>query len=96
MTYKNGLYNSKEYIELKTALLDAERTKTPVTFYTRDRVYIDRYTCIDKENQPVTLDKFITHGGLIYYKINQFEWCTISLDDVLRIELHYNKIEKTA
>lgn len=86
-TYNNGFYNSKEYIELKTALLDAERTKTPVTFYTRNRSYIDRFTCIDTNNKPLTLKNFNCHGGLIYYKRDQFNWCNISIDDIVKIEM---------
>ena len=65
-TYKNGIYNSKNNIDLRTALLDAERTKTPVTFYTRNRNYIDRFTCIDTNNKPFTLYNFTCSGGLVY------------------------------
>lgn len=75
------------YTNAKTALLDAERTKSPVTFYTRTRHYIDAYRCIDTENKPITLNNFVTHGGLVYYKKNNFEWLTISLDDITKIEI---------
>lgn len=78
---------SINYANLKTILLDAERTKQPVTFYTRTRHYIDNFTCIDYENKPFTLKYFVTHGGLVYYKKNEFEWNNISLDDILKIEV---------
>lgn len=74
-------------INAKTALLDAERLRKPVTLYTRTRTYLDRFTCIDKPNKPVTLKNSVLHGGLIYYKVNSFEWRTISLDDVVKIEI---------
>jgi hypothetical protein len=86
-TYTNGIFNSKNYIELVTALLDAERTKTPVKFYTRNRAFIDRFTCVDTPNKPFILENFTTHGGLIYYKRNAFDWKTISIDEIIKIEL---------
>ena len=72
---------------LTTALLDAERTKSPVTFYTRTRHYIGTYKCIDLENKPITLNNFVTHGSLVYYKKNAFEWLTIAFDDITKIEI---------
>lgn len=74
-------------INARTALLDAEMLKKPVTLYTRTRMFLDRFTCVDKPNKPVTLEGSVLHGGLIYYKINNFEWRTISLDDVIKIEI---------
>ena len=88
MILKNGIYNSRENIELRTALLDAERLKKPITFYTRDRRQITRFTCIDTPNKPITLHNFTVSGGLVYYKRNSFEWCTISQDDITQIEIH--------
>lgn len=72
---------------LKTAILDAERTHRTITFYTRSRRYIDRYRAIDTDNKPITLSEYVTHGGLIYYKKNTFDWVTISLDDVTAIDI---------
>lgn len=85
MEYINGIYNSKENIELKTALLDAERTRKPVTFYTRTRSMIDKFTCRDYENKPITLDRFTVSGGLVYYKRSAYDWQTISTDDITKI-----------
>jgi hypothetical protein len=85
--YINGIYDSKENIELRTALLDAERTKSPVKFYTRNRNYINTYKCIDTDNKPFILERFTTHGGLVYYKVNSFEWKNISIDSIAKIEI---------
>lgn len=71
---------------LKTALLDCERLKKPVTFYTRERRYIDSFRCIDTELKPFTLDNYVCNGGLIYYKKDSFNWVTFSIDDILKIE----------
>lgn len=86
LIFENGIEHKKK-IELKTALLDAERTRRPVKFYTRNRVMIDQFRCRDTENKPFTLESFTCHGGLIYYKLGRFEWRTISIDDVLKIEI---------
>lgn len=72
---------------IKTALLDAERQKRPVTFYTRTRTMIDKFTCRDTENKPITLGRFTISGGLIYYKRSEYSWHNISLDDVLKIDI---------
>ena len=72
---------------IKTALLDAERLKKRVTFYTRTRSMIDKYTCRDTENKPITLGRFTISGGLIYYKSGEYSWQNISLDDVLKIDI---------
>lgn len=71
----------------RTALLDAERLKKRVTFYTRNRRMIDKYTCIDTENKPITLERFTISGGLIYYKRSEYDWQNISLDDVLKADI---------
>jgi len=76
-----------ENVKIKTALLDAERLKMPVTFYTRTRRFIDNFTCIDTPNKPLTLENFTVSGGLVYYKINRFVWRTISIDDIDKITL---------
>ena len=86
-SYNNGLYGSKEAIEMKTALLDAERLKKSVTFYTRTRHYIDRFRARDTENKPFKLSHFTVSGGLIYYKRGGYDWRTLSLDDVKKIEI---------
>lgn len=72
---------------IKTALLDAERLKKRVTFYTRTRTMIDKFTCRDTENKPITLGRFTISGGLIYYKRGEYSWQNISLDDVLKIDI---------
>lgn len=71
---------------LKTIILDCERLRKPVTFFTRTRNYIGDFKAIDHDNKPITLDRFVLHGGLVYFKGTQFEWKTISLDDVTAIE----------
>ena len=76
-----------ENAKIKTALLDAERLKMPVTFYTHTRRYIDKYACIDTPKKPFTLNKFTVSGGLVYYKKNQFEWANFSIDDIDQIQL---------
>ena len=86
VTINKSIYDTCD-TKLKTALLDAERLKMPVTFYTHTRRYIDKFRCIDTPNKPITLDNFTVSGGLIYYKINAFEWRNISLDDVEKITL---------
>lgn len=84
---ENGLYNSKNNVELRTALLDAERTKTPVKFYNRSRRQITQFTCIDSDLPPFVLTSFVVSGGLVYYKKNRFEWVSFSTDDIEKIEL---------
>lgn len=71
---------------LKTAILDCERLKKPVTFYNRQRRFIDKYTCIDTELKPITLNNFVCSGGLIYYKKDRFNWLDFSVEDILKIE----------
>ncbi len=77
----------KSEVEMKTALLDAERLRKPVTFYTRTRRFIDKFTCVDTDNKPFTLKRFVCHGGLIYFKKNEFEWGNISMDDITKVEI---------
>ena len=72
---------------LKTILLDAERNHTPIIFYTHNRIYFGDFTARDTQNKPVKLERFFLNSELIYYKKNPFEWKTISLDDIDKIEL---------
>lgn len=78
-----GIYE----INARAELINAYRLRKSVTIYTRTRTFLDNFTCIDKPNKPVTLERFELHGGVIYHKINNFEWRTISLDDVIKIEI---------
>lgn len=72
--------------ELKSILLDCERQKKPVTFYTRSRTFIDAYRAFDVENKPFTLKKFTLNGGIIYTQSNPYMWSTLSIDDIVKIE----------
>ena len=72
-------------INAKTRLLDAERLHKPVTIHTFSRRFITKHKCIDTPNKPITLNSFICHGGLIYYKKNEFDWQTISWDEISAI-----------
>lgn len=72
-------------INAKTRLLDAERLHKAVTFHTFTRRFIDKYRCIDTPQEPITLDRFICSGELIYYKRNAYDWKTISWDNISAI-----------
>ncbi len=81
----NAKTRDVDRINLKTALLDAERLKIPVKFFTRSRRFIDRFTCIDTDLKPFTLKSFVTSGDLVYYQKNRFEWSNICIDDITKI-----------
>ena len=87
--YKHCMKNLANYdaymINVKTALLDSERRKTPIEVTTFSRRFLTPYKCVDTINPPIILENHILHGGLIYYKKNQFEWITISLDECVSI-----------
>ena len=70
-----------------TLLLDCERLHISVTFHTHDRQYRGDYKAIDTKRKPITLNNFVCHGELIYYKANQFEWRNIELDSIDYIEV---------
>lgn len=74
-------------INFQTLLLDCERLHIPVTFHTHNRRYIGDYKAIDTVNKPITLSNYVCNGELIYYKVNQFEWKSIGLDSIDRIEV---------
>ena len=71
----------------RTALLDCERLGDAIRVYTFSRRFIDKYSCIDTPLPPITLTRFNLQGGLIYYKKTAFDWRTISMDNVNRIEV---------
>lgn len=81
-------------INMKTAILDAERTRKPITLHTHERRMIDRYACIDTPQKPITLRHYMLHGGLIYWKRNQFEWQNVSVDDIDQVEIDGKVYEK--
>lgn len=57
-----------------TSLLDAERQKKRVTFYTN--------------SQPVTVSGFVCYKGLIYYRNGGgLGWYTIAMDDVQKVDI---------
>ena len=70
----------------RTKILDCERLGKSLYIQTHTRRFIDKFRRIDTLNNPITLKPgFCLHGGLIYYKENEFSWKTISLDDCVSI-----------
>lgn len=74
---------------IRNYLNDAKKAGAPVKFYTRDRVYIDKFRARDTARAPFTLNNYFISGGLVYYKINQFEYKNICFDDIEKIEINY-------
>lgn len=74
----------------KTLLLDCERLKTKVIFSIHDVRTLTRFTCVDINKRVLNLDNFYINGDLIYYKKNQFTWCTFALDNIDYVEISEN------
>ena len=84
-TMENIAHYDTYMVNVRTKLLDMERLHKTITIYTFSRTYLDKYKCVDTPNNPLTLNNYILHGGLIYYKKNPFEWKTISFDEINKI-----------
>lgn len=82
--------NNSYRTNFRTLLLDCERLKMPVVFYTHNVRFLDKYTCIDVNHRALELKKFTVNGELIYYKSNQFAWSNISMDYIDCIEISGN------
>ena len=53
----------------------------------RERQYITRYTCIDREKTFYAKDYFIPKGTSLYYFIlNEFNYKTVAKEDIINIE----------
>ena len=74
-------------INARTRLLDLERLHKSITIHYHCRRFIDKYRCIDTPREPLTLNNYVLHGGLIYYKADRHNWITVSMDDIDLITL---------
>ena len=54
----------------------------------RERTFIDKYRCIDKEHTAIGTSMFTPEGSsLIYLKVGRYGYCVISIDDIIKIEI---------
>lgn len=60
-------------------------TKTAVITY-RERQMITRFTCIDREQKARLCRPWIV-SGLLYGYLDRFNIVTISIDDILHVEV---------
>ena len=51
----------------------------------RERTFIDRYTCIDRERTFTALSSFV-HGGLTYFKVDRFNCKAIETDFIISVK----------
>lgn len=51
----------------------------------RDRRFIDKYRCVDRERQVVFCKTWWV-GGLLYGYLDRFNTMTIAREDIIRIE----------
>lgn len=51
----------------------------------RERTFIDRYTCIDRERTFTALSSFV-HGGLTYFKVDRFNCKAIETDSIISVK----------
>ena len=51
----------------------------------RERTFIDRYTCIDRERTFAALSFFV-QGGLTYFKLDRFNYKVIETDFIISVE----------
>ena len=53
----------------------------------RERTFIDKYRCIDKERTAVGGSMFNPEGtSLLYIKVDDYNYLVISKDDIIKIE----------
>ena len=54
----------------------------------RDRVFIDRFKCIDNLKELYACSYFTSgiSGDLYYFKLNKYSYKTLSADDIISIE----------
>ena len=51
----------------------------------RERIFIDRYSCIDKPITRYYISSWVV-GGLTYFKENQFNIFCVATEDILNID----------
>lgn len=54
----------------------------------RDRIFIDRFRCIDNLKELYVRSYFTSgiSGNLYYFKLNEFNYKTLSKEDIISIE----------
>lgn len=69
-------------------LLDlARRLKKSIRIYRHDTIRLDQYRVFKVEKKPITLKSWTEHGQLIYFKATEYDWISISFDDIDKIEI---------
>lgn len=56
-----------------------------MTITYRKRIFLDRYTCIDKPISTRVICFAFVQGDLLYYKKDRFNYLVISKNDLLSI-----------
>lgn len=54
----------------------------------RDRIFIDRFKCIDNPKELYAYSYFTSgiSGDLYYFKLNEFNYKSLSAEDIISIE----------
>ena len=69
-------------------LLDlARRLKKSIRIYRHDTIRLDQYRVIQVEKKPITLKSWTEYRQLIYFKATEYDWISISFDDIDKIEI---------
>ena len=51
----------------------------------RERTFIDRYTCIDRERTLTAISSFV-QGGLTYFKLDRFNYKVVETDFIISVK----------
>lgn len=51
----------------------------------KDRIYLDKYRCIDKTKTQRVYSKVFTQGGLTYFKRDPFNYFVIDTDNIINV-----------
>ena len=51
----------------------------------RDRVFIDRFRCIDYKKELKALS-YLKSGDLYYFRLNEFNYKTLGIEEIINIE----------
>lgn len=51
----------------------------------KDRIYLDKYRCIDRVKTQRVYSKAFTQGGLTYFKRDQFNYFVIETDNIINV-----------
>lgn len=81
-------YDSSTEWSRAFSLLDlARRLKKSIRIYRHDTIRLDQYRVFQVEKKPITLKSWTEYGQLIYFKATEYDWISISFDDIDKIEI---------